>query len=104
VILGTHSVNSRATAFAGLAEAHPVLDCRGGEATLIGAGTRLTNNLYHGETWTIDLKNLDEAARADLILEVSAWDDAIQGVPRPSGTIPGLPSWTWKPQHEVTWR
>ncbi|MFI6650433.1 beta-galactosidase [Streptomyces sp. NPDC050529] len=101
---GRWRINSDATALTGLAEAHLVLDYRGGEATLTGAGTKITNDLYHGDTWTIDLKRIDEAARADLILEVSAWDDAIQGVPRPSGTLPGLPSWTWKPQHEATWR
>ncbi|MFJ4902125.1 beta-galactosidase [Streptomyces sp. NPDC088727] len=101
---GRWRITSDEAALAGLAEAHLVLDYRGGEATLAGAGSRITNDLYHGESWTIDLKDLDEAARADLILEVSDWDDAIQGVPRPSGTVPGLPSWMWKPQHEVTWR
>ncbi|MFE4367779.1 beta-galactosidase [Streptomyces sp. NPDC056835] len=100
---GRWRINSSATALADLAEAHLVLDYRGGEATLTGAGTKITNDLYHGEAWSIDLKNLDEAARTDLILEVSAWDDSIRGIPRPSGTIPGLPSWTWHPQHEVTW-
>lgn len=101
---GRWRITSNATAVAGLAEARLVLDYRGGEATLIGAGTPITNDLYHGETWTIDLKYLDDAARADLILQVSAWDAAIHGVTPPSGTTPGLTASTWNPQREATWR
>ncbi|MCX5394436.1 beta-galactosidase [Streptomyces sp. NBC_00094] len=101
---GRWRISSSASTLAGLAEARLVLDYRGGDATLIGAGTPLTNDLYHGETWSIDLRYLDDAARADLVLEVSAWDDAIRGVARPSGTVPGLPSWTWEPQREAAWR
>ncbi len=101
---GRWRITSSATVVAKLAEARLVLDYRGGEATLIGAGTPITNDLYHGETWTIDLKYLDTAARADLVLQVSAWDAAISGVTPPAGTTPDLPGWTWSPQWEVTWR
>ncbi|MFI7363992.1 beta-galactosidase [Streptomyces sp. NPDC050149] len=100
---GRWRIATSAASIDDVAEARLVLDYRGGEATLIGAGSTITNDLYHGEAWTIDLKNLDEAARADLILEVSAWDDAINGVTPPSGAVPGLPAWTWNPQREAVW-
>ena len=100
---GRWSITSDPAAIADLAEAQLVLDYRGGAATLVGAGTTITNDLYHGEPWTIDLKNLDETARAGLVVQVSAWDDTIHGVTRPSGTMPDLPSWTWHPLRDAVW-
>ncbi|MFJ5115714.1 hypothetical protein ACIQAD_34250 [Streptomyces sp. NPDC088551] len=70
---------------------------------MTGAGRKITNDLYHGETWTIDLKNLTDTDRADLLVDVAAWDDAIDGIARPSGTLPSLPGWTWNPMREVVW-
>ncbi|MFI1092694.1 beta-galactosidase [Streptomyces sp. NPDC020917] len=88
---------------ADLAEAQVVLDYRGGDATLLAGGTAVSNDLYHGETWTIDLKNLDRSALADLTLQVSAWDSAITGVTPPAGPTPNLAGWTWNPVREAAW-
>lgn len=88
---------------ADIAEAHLVLDYKGGRAELIGADTTITNDLYHGEKWTIDLKLLSAAARSDLVVKVDAWDNAIVGVQQPDGTLPALPSWEFKPLCEVEW-
>ncbi|MCX5208323.1 beta-galactosidase [Kitasatospora sp. NBC_00240] len=96
-------ITSTPTDLADLAEAHLVLDYRGGDAKLIGAGTTITNDLYHGEAWTIDLKSLTDAARADLLVEVSAWNTAIHGVPRPADPTPALTGWTWNPMREAAW-
>ncbi|MET9730448.1 hypothetical protein ABZZ79_07240 [Streptomyces sp. NPDC006458] len=100
---GRWRITSDPAALAGLAEARLVLDYRGAEATLVAAGTPLTNDLYHGESWSIDLKHLDDAARADLVLTVSPWDGSIHGVTPPSGPTPALPSVTWAPIREVGW-
>jgi hypothetical protein len=80
-----------------------VLDYRGGDATLVSAGSAVANDLYHGEAWSIDLKNLDDATLADLTLQVSAWDNAISGVTPPTGSTPGLAGSTWSPVRETTW-
>ncbi len=100
---GQWSITSNPAALAGLAEAQLVLDYRGGDATLLGAGTPITNDLYHGETWTIDLNNLDAPSLANLVLQVSAWDSSIHGTTPPSGTTPGLAGWTWNPLREAVW-
>ncbi len=100
---GRWCITSDPADLADLTEAQLILDYRGGEATLTGAGTRITNDLYHGETWTIGLKNLTDTDRADLLVDVAAWDDAIDGIARPSGTLPSLPGWTWNPMREAVW-
>lgn len=100
---GQWRITSSPTALAGLAEAQLVLNYRGGDATLLGAGTAITNDLYHGEAWTIDLNNLDAPSLADLVVQVSAWDSSIHGVNQPSGTTPDLPSWTWNPLRDAVW-
>ncbi|MFD0623569.1 hypothetical protein ACFQ2K_53620 [Streptomyces sanglieri] len=69
----------------------------------MGASTVISNDLYHGEPWTIELKRLDTAARADLVLKISNWDDSIRGVPKPSGAMPDLTGWRWKPLRDAVW-
>lgn len=100
---GQWRITSDSTSLSSLAEAQLVLDYSGGEATLVGAGTVISNDLYHGEPWTIELKRLDTAARADLVLKVSDWDDSIRGVPKPSGVMPDLTGWTWQPLRDAVW-
>ncbi|MFI6864817.1 hypothetical protein ACIBKZ_33900 [Streptomyces sp. NPDC050421] len=78
---GQWRITSDCAAFADLADAQLVLDYRGGVANLVGAGATLTNDLYHGEPWTVDLKNLDDAARADLLLQVR------RGTPRSTAPL-----------------
>ncbi|MFE2559967.1 beta-galactosidase [Streptomyces sp. NPDC059352] len=100
---GRWRVTSDPATVESLAEARIVLDYRGGEATLTGAGKTITNDLYHGERWAIDLKHLDAAARADLVLEVSAWDNGIRGVTPPAGPTPSLAGSQWVPMREAAW-
>ena len=100
---GQWRITTDPAALAQLAEAQLVLDYRGGDATLVGAGTEISNDLYHGESWTIDLNNLDAPSRADLVLQVSAWDSAIEGIPQPTGPMPDLPSWSWNPRRDAVW-
>ena len=100
---GQWRITSNPAALAELAEAQLVLGYQGGDATLVGAGTQITNDLYHGEAWTIDLNTLDAASRADLVLQVSPWDSGIQGIAQPSGPMPDLPSWSWNPLRDAVW-
>ncbi|KOU30730.1 hypothetical protein ADK53_28020 [Streptomyces sp. WM6373] len=46
----------------------------------MGAGAPVTNDLYHGGQWTIDLNHLSAEARADLS-SGSAGTDSIHGIP-----------------------
>ncbi len=100
---GKWRINVAEESLAGLAEARLVLDYKGGQASLLGAGTIVTNDLYHGESWTIDLARLDAPARADLVVRIDGWDNGITGVEKPAGNMPALPGWTWQPIRDVEW-
>ncbi|MFJ4685528.1 beta-galactosidase [Streptomyces sp. NPDC088789] len=101
---GRWRITSDSAALDGLAAAQLVFQYRGGDATLRSAGTPLTNDLYHGEPWTIDLLHFGAETRADLVLQVSAWDDAIHGIPRPTDAMPALAEWAFKPLREAAWK
>ncbi|WP_026556612.1 beta-galactosidase [Arthrobacter sp. 35W] len=96
-------ITSDPASLAGLAAARIVLDYRGGSAFLIGAGTTITNDFYHGERWTVDLNRLDAGARADLVVQIDGWDNGISGVDKPAGAMPALPGWDWQPIREAEW-
>ncbi|MFJ5955271.1 beta-galactosidase [Paenarthrobacter sp. NPDC092416] len=100
---GKWRINVAEESLAGLVEARLALDYQGGRASLLGAGATVTNDLYHGESWTIDLARLDAAARADLVVQIDAWDDAINGISKPAGNMPALAGWTWQPIRDVEW-
>lgn len=86
----------------GLAEARLVVDYRGGRAALLAGTTTITNDFFHGETWTLDLLRLTAAQRADLTLQVDHWDDAIVGVSRPAAAMQSA-TWSWEPITDVRW-
>lgn len=100
---GRWRISADPSTFAGLAEARLELDYRGGDATLLSGGTAIADDLYHGETWSLDLMDLDDTALADLTLQVTAWDGTIEGVTPPAGSTPALAGSTWTPLREAGW-
>lgn len=73
-----------------LAEAQLTIDYVGASAALLVDGTKVTEDLFHGEAWTIDLVHAGATWPGELILHVEAWDDGIRGVEPPVDALPAV--------------
>ncbi|WP_435748365.1 beta-galactosidase [Microbacterium sp. PMB16] len=73
-----------------IAEAQLIVDYAGASAALFVDGTKITEDLFHGDPWTIDLVHAVTAWPGELVLQVEPWDDGIRGVERPDGAMPAV--------------
>ncbi|MFD0895980.1 beta-galactosidase [Luteolibacter ambystomatis] len=100
---GTWTIAGNPAEWQGLAHAHVRLSYKGGSAQLLSNGQELTRDLYHGDSWLIDLKRFPSQLAAGLTLRVNGWDAGINGVAQPTVAMPALDAPVWQPRREIAW-
>lgn len=100
---GRWRVDVPAGALDGLAEAQLTIDYVGASAALLVDGAVVTEDLFHGEAWTIDLVHARATWLGELILQVEPWDDGIRGVERRADTSPAVRGHDLRARVRVVW-
>lgn len=97
---GEWKISGSPASWKDLAEARFEIGYLGGEATLLSEGKAISNDLWHDESWSLDLKYF---GGRPLTVRISDWTKGIAGVTKPSGPMPVVTGVDWKPSRDVSW-